>query len=49
LRQVTSLSASRQGPMSLDGAMKYLLLLILLALLVFLGNQLYQQFFLGRY
>jgi hypothetical protein len=35
--------------MSLDGAMKYLLLLILLALLVFLGNQLYQQFFLGRY
>jgi hypothetical protein len=42
-------SASRQAAMSLDGAMKYLLLLILLALLVFLGNQLYQQFFLGRY
>ena len=35
--------------MSLDGAMKYLLLLVLLALLVFLGNQLYQQFFLGRF
>jgi hypothetical protein len=29
--------------------MKYLLLLLLLALLVFLGNQLYQQFFLGRF
>jgi len=29
--------------------MKYLLLIIFLALLVFLGNQLYQQFFLGRY
>jgi hypothetical protein len=29
--------------------MKYLLLIILLALLLFLGNQLYQQFFLGRY
>jgi hypothetical protein len=29
--------------------MKYLLLLVLLALLVFLGNQLYQQFFLGRF
>jgi hypothetical protein len=35
--------------MSLDGAMKYLLLIILLAALVYLGNQLYQQFFLGRY
>ncbi len=29
--------------------MKYLLLLILAALLLFLANQLYQQFFLGRY
>ena len=43
------LSASHEAHMSLDGAMKYLLLIMLLALLAFLGNQLYQQFFLGRY
>jgi hypothetical protein len=49
LRQVTVVSASREADPSLDDAMKYLLLVILLALLVFLGNQLYQQFFLGRY
>jgi hypothetical protein len=42
-------SASRQAGLSLDGAMKYLMLIVLLALLAFLGNQLYQQFFLGRY
>jgi hypothetical protein len=29
--------------------MKYLLLVLLAALLIFLANQLYQQFFLGRY
>jgi hypothetical protein len=49
LSQFRNSSASRQASLSLDGAMKYLLLIILLALLVFLGNQLYQQFFLGRY
>jgi hypothetical protein len=43
------LSASHEAQVSLDVSMKYVLLIVLLALLAFLGNQLYQQFFLGRY
>jgi hypothetical protein len=49
LSQKRALPASGQEAPALDVAMKYLLLVILAALLIFLANQLYQQFFLGRY
>jgi len=42
-------SASRQPQVPLNTPMKWLLLIILAALLIFLANQLWQTFFMGRY
>jgi hypothetical protein len=41
-------SASRHAPLPLNTLMKWFLLIILAALLIFLANQLWQTFFLGR-